>query len=35
VEGEHMLVLMHLAGRNLARDDFAKNTVVVGHGLLS
>ena len=32
VEGEHMVVFMDFARGNFARDDFAKNTVVVGHG---
>jgi hypothetical protein len=34
VEREHVLVFVHLARRDFARDDFAKNTVSVGHGLL-
>ena len=34
VEREDVLVFVHLARGNLARNDFAKNTVGVGHGLL-
>jgi hypothetical protein len=34
VEGEHMFVFVHFARRDLTRDDFAKNTVGVGHGLI-
>ena len=34
MEREDVLVFVHLARRNLARNDFAKNTVGVGHGLL-
>jgi hypothetical protein len=35
MEGEYVLVFVDFARRNLARDDFAKNTVGVGHGLIA
>src|SRR5207237_35053 len=32
VEGEHVVVLVHLAARDLARNDLAEDAVRVGHG---
>jgi len=30
VEGEHLVVFIHFARRDLARDDFAKNAIGIG-----
>src|SRR2546423_1627314 len=32
VEGEHLLVLVHLAARDLARDDLAEDAIGFAHG---